>query len=80
MISRTLARKRHVVAASAERNTIFSHMSCSMSSESFQSIFDFARSSANALGSGRLRLVALAEDQALQRIAVNPVPSFFSIA
>jgi len=48
MISRTLPRNRVVVAASADRNTIFSHRSCSMSSESVASIFERETASWNA--------------------------------
>src|SRR5258706_6266889 len=49
MISRTLARKRTVAEASVQRKTIFSHISSSMSGESFQSTWLFASASARAL-------------------------------
>jgi hypothetical protein len=57
--------------ASAERNTTFSHMSCSMSGESFHSTFVLANASARACGARRDLLVALAEDDPRQRIHVH---------
>ena len=71
MISRTLPRKRHVVAASAERNTIFSQSSCSMSGESFESHLVFAKLGGERLRASVCLLVALAEDDAMQRVAVH---------
>src|SRR5260221_6696003 len=70
MISRTLARKRHVAAASVQRNTSYSHISCSMPGESFHSTFVLAKASARACARAYL-LVALTEDDPRERIHVR---------
>ncbi len=67
LISPTFARKRQVIDASAERNTIFSQTSWSMSSDKSQSTVVAASAAASASTRARARAVTLAEDEALQR-------------
>ena len=70
MISRTLARNRHVTEAIEARNTSFSHSICSMSSESDQWKVVPGQNGRNGLSPRRAPAVALAEHQTLQRATV----------